>query len=134
MKHTLAALLLSLTAASAHAAPAVSYSCIGKNKVTDQSLAFTVTFSEWAPDTSYTYQAVEITREAWEDLETPKVLRLTDSSTEACKAHPESGINFPFPFSMDLTKEGEIADFVVTFKGDCGKGSNYDVRALCVDQ
>lgn len=130
MLSLLASLVLS---ASALASPAVSYTCVGINNANKQAVTFELLFSEHDREIGYANQSITITREGGMDASAPYVLQITSKERLACKKNPTADETYlpGSQFSMDPTRDGDLAPYQVSFKSKCAADRQYDVKAYC---
>lgn len=129
----LSTLLLTL-ASPAFANMAVTYSCLGKNKVNGASVLFELQFSDYAREAGYTNQSITVLKRGWERLEKPVVFQMYGATKRnQCKKNDLGEIYLDADLEMTPTAQGdERADYTVSLKAHCGKAEDkLDVKAYC---
>lgn len=122
--------------ANAFAAPAVGYSCVGKNKADKQSIVFSVLFSNWSQGPGYANQTITITSKGGVEINVPVVLQMSGATDKnKCKKNDMGEIYMKSAISMTPTATNDpSADYKIQFKLDCGADQTYDVSSYCVFQ
>lgn len=134
MKKLIALTFLALTTStSAFAAPAVSYSCVGKNKANGEAVPFNLLFADHGREEGYTNESITLLKKSWEDDSTPAVVLQMHGATAQndCRKNDLGEIYMNGSFTMDPTEEGNIAAYKISFKTDCVAGRKLDVEAYC---
>jgi hypothetical protein len=117
------------------AAPASSYTCVGKNAVNDEAVSFELLFADHAPEAGYTNQSITITKSGLDSLATPVVLQMFEASEDNnCKVN-ELGETYLYDSNWEMTPledEKGILGFKVNFKSSCDADHDFDVKAVCI--
>lgn len=134
MKTSITFLTLTLFAAiPAFASPAVSYSCVGKNKVNGEAVTFNLVFSDYGREEGYTNEAITILKKSWEDRSAPAIVLQMHGATPQndCQKNEQGETYMNGPFSMDPTEEGNLAAYKISFQTGCLADRKLDVQAYC---
>jgi hypothetical protein len=121
-----------LVTANAFASPAVSYSCIGKNKATNETVVFSVMFSDWAMKESYTNESITIEKVAGQTLDEATAVTYQmhgANKKNDCKKNSQGEINMASDFFMEPLSNS-TADWTVTVKTSC-KQQPLDLKGYC---
>lgn len=134
MKNLLAALALALSLAApvlAFASPAVTYNCVGKNKLNGESVVFELLFSDHDREVGYSNQSITVTKRGWEVLAKPITFQMYGASEKNnCKTNEHGEIFMHGGFSMDPS----VDDYGVSFKTSCNAETAMDVKGVCFFQ
>lgn len=137
MKTLIATLaILTATSASAFAAPAVTYMCVGKDAASNQAVNYEVMFSNSVFGHGYGNQSITVTQRGWEVIEGGKVFQMAGAKKKnKCKKNEMGETYLPgSDFSMEPTADGQPGDYIVSFKAACGEDATYDVKGVCFFQ
>jgi|GEM_PF-3528125 len=117
---------------------ASGYDCVGKNSVTKDSVVLELLFSNSAPEVGYANQTVTIKKVGAQVLDQPIVLQMFEATKRnECQKNQSGQTYMSGGIDLTPTKEGELADFTISFKSYCGDRDsklNFDVKAYCVYQ
>lgn len=135
------ALLLATISTLSLNASAISdsgYDCVGKNSVTNESVALELKFANLTPEVGYTSQTVTIKKVGGVALDKPVILQMFNASKRNECQHNSMGETY-MSGGVDLTpiSDHSVADFTISFKSYCGDRDsklNFDVKAYCVYQ
>lgn len=115
----------------AHAGGAIEYSCTGIDRTNDnQSVVFSVLFSDYAREAGYTNQLVAVTRRGGVELTEPMRLQMYDATGRQCQ-HDEYGSVYLEQFSWKSRGENRAAPYKVEFKLNCSQALRFDVSGYC---
>ena len=124
-------MLILLMSAQAKAAPAVSYNCIGKDKLSKMSVVFELLFSDHGPDVGYTNESITIVKKGWQTLMHPQVFQMYGATKRNhCSKNSLNEIYLHANFDMSIPSKREVADYRVSFKSSCAE-AKFDVTGYC---
>lgn len=117
----------------AFAGAAVGYSCVGRDNFKNEAVVFDLLFSDSAPKVGYTNQSITITKKGGLSLEPGIVLQMFDAKTKnKCKKNDIGEFYLmASDFDMQPQADGEMGDYLVSFKIECGADIKFDVKGLC---
>lgn len=120
------------------AAGDAGYDCIGKNSVTNESVALELRFADPTPEFGYASKTVTIKKVGAIALDQPVILQMVNASKRnECQKTEDGQIYMSGGIDMTPTREGDLADFTIDFKSYCGDRNskqNFDVKAYCIFQ
>lgn len=135
MRKILALCMFAMIGSEALAAPAMLYTCVGKDKKTEAAVSFDVIFADYARGEGYTNQAITILRRGYETLENPIVLQMYQATqkNECQRNYANEIFLLGEHFEMIPTAEGELAPYKMIVKSACAD-AELDLEGYCFFQ